>query len=116
MVAIPLDKVNYYKVSKYANVFIFKEFYPITKNVSYYLNKSAYWLRKISLGKIIGGGGGTARAPCAPVSYAHALSYWLQNILFQVLRKTLHKSLPWWFTFNRKTNILKIGSSDPSVS
>ena len=29
-----------------------------------FLDKSAYWVRKISLGKIIGGGG--ARAPCAP--------------------------------------------------
>ena len=38
MVAIPLDKINYNKVSKYANVLIFKEFYPKTKNVSYYLN------------------------------------------------------------------------------
>ena len=37
MVAIPLDKINYKKVSKYANVLIFKEFYPKTKNVSYYL-------------------------------------------------------------------------------
>ena len=36
-----------------------------------FLDKSAYWVRKISLGKIIGGGG--ARAPCAPGSYAHAL-------------------------------------------
>ena len=41
MVAIPLDKINYYKVSKYARVLIFKEFYPKTKNVSYYL-KVAY--------------------------------------------------------------------------
>ena len=38
MVAIPLDKINYNKVSKYANVLNFKEFYPKTKNVSYYLN------------------------------------------------------------------------------
>ena len=38
MVAIPLDEINYNKVSKYANVLIFKEFYPKTKNVSYYLN------------------------------------------------------------------------------
>ena len=38
MVAIPLDKINYNKVSKYAIVLIFKEFYPKTKNVSYYLN------------------------------------------------------------------------------
>ena len=37
MVAIPLDKINYNKVSKYDNVLIFKEFYPKTKNVSYYL-------------------------------------------------------------------------------
>ena len=37
MVAIPRDKINYHKVSKYANVLIFKEFYPKTKNVSYYL-------------------------------------------------------------------------------
>ena len=37
MVAIPLDEINYNKVSKYANVLIFKEFYPKTKNVSYYL-------------------------------------------------------------------------------
>ena len=37
MVPIPLDKINYNKVSKYANVLIFKEFYPKTKNVSYYL-------------------------------------------------------------------------------
>ena len=37
MVAIMLDKINYNKVSKYANVLIFKEFYPKTKNVSYYL-------------------------------------------------------------------------------
>ena len=37
MVAIPLDKINYNKVSNYANVLIFKEFYPKTKNVSYYL-------------------------------------------------------------------------------
>ena len=37
MEAIPLDKINYNKVSKYVNVLIFKEFYPKTKNVSYYL-------------------------------------------------------------------------------
>ena len=35
MVTIPRDKVNYNEVSKYANVLIFKEFYPNTKNVSY---------------------------------------------------------------------------------
>ena len=39
MVAIPLDKINYNKVLKYANVLIFKEFYPKTKNVSYYLKR-----------------------------------------------------------------------------
>ena len=39
MVAIPLDKINYNKVYKYTNVLIFKEFYPQTKNVSYYLNR-----------------------------------------------------------------------------
>ena len=38
MVAIPLDKINYNEVSKYVNILIFKEFYPKTKNVSYYLN------------------------------------------------------------------------------
>ena len=32
MVAISLDKINYNKVSKYANVLIFKDFYPKTKN------------------------------------------------------------------------------------
>ena len=37
MAAIPRDKINYHKVSKYVNVLIFKEFYPKTKNVSYYL-------------------------------------------------------------------------------
>ena len=37
MAAIPLDKINYDKESKYANVLIFKEFYPKTKNVSYYM-------------------------------------------------------------------------------
>ena len=37
MVVILLDKINYNKVSKYANILIFKEFYPKTKNVSYYL-------------------------------------------------------------------------------
>ena len=41
MVAIPLDKVNYNKVSKYDNVLIFKEFYPKTKNVPYYLKLSS---------------------------------------------------------------------------
>ena len=44
MVAIPLDKINYNKVSKYANVIIFKEFYPKTKNVSYYLNDWKKWI------------------------------------------------------------------------
>ena len=38
MVAIVRDKMNYHKVFKYANVLIFKEFYPKTKNVLYYLN------------------------------------------------------------------------------
>ena len=38
MVALPLDKFNQNKVCKYAKVLIFKEFYPKTKNVSYYLN------------------------------------------------------------------------------
>ena len=38
MVAKQLDTINYNKVYKYANVLIFKEFYPKTKNVSYYLN------------------------------------------------------------------------------
>ena len=37
MVAIPLDKIDYNKLSKYANVLILKELYPKTKNVSYYL-------------------------------------------------------------------------------
>ena len=37
MVAIPLDKINHNKVSKYVNVLTFKEFYPKTKFVSYYL-------------------------------------------------------------------------------
>ena len=40
MAAIPRDKINYHKVSKYANVLIFKDFYPKTKNVSYYLKLS----------------------------------------------------------------------------
>ena len=48
MVAILLDKINYNKMSKYANVLIFKEFYPKTKNVSYYLNMSkSSHIRKI---------------------------------------------------------------------
>ena len=38
MEAILLDTISYNKVSKYANVFIFKEFYLNAKNVSYYLN------------------------------------------------------------------------------
>ena len=42
MVAIPHDKINYNKVSKYANVLIFKEFYPNTKNVSYYLKSNMF--------------------------------------------------------------------------
>ena len=37
MTALPCDKINYQKVTKYASVLIFKEFYPKTKNVSYYL-------------------------------------------------------------------------------
>ena len=44
MVAIPLDKINYNKVSKYANVLIFKEVYPKTKNVSYYLKPRSHAL------------------------------------------------------------------------
>ena len=40
MVAIPVDKINYNKVSKNAIVLIFKEFYPKkAKNVSYYLKR-----------------------------------------------------------------------------
>ena len=39
MVAIPQDKINYHKVSKYTIVLIFKEFYPKNKNVSYYINR-----------------------------------------------------------------------------
>ena len=42
MIAITRDKVNYNKGSKYANVLIFKEFYPKTKNVSYYLNSDNF--------------------------------------------------------------------------
>ena len=44
MAAIPRDKINYHKVSEYANVLIFKEFYPKTKNVSYYLNLAGGWI------------------------------------------------------------------------
>ena len=40
MVVLPLDKINYNKVSKYADVLIFQKFYPKTKNVSYYLKVS----------------------------------------------------------------------------
>ena len=40
MVAIPRDKINYHKASKYANVLIFQKIYHKTKNVSYYLNIS----------------------------------------------------------------------------
>ena len=52
MVAIPLDKINYYKVSKYANVLIFKEFYPKTINVSYYLNSVIviHWIASSCIG------------------------------------------------------------------
>ena len=35
MVAIPRDKINYPKASKYVNNLIFKEFYPETKNLSH---------------------------------------------------------------------------------
>ena len=49
MEAIPLDKINYNKVSKYANVLIFKEFYPKTKNVSYYLNIDRSIVHKIMI-------------------------------------------------------------------
>ena len=42
MASIPRDKINYHKVSKYANILIFKELYPKTKNVSYYL-KRTFW-------------------------------------------------------------------------
>ena len=45
MVAITLDEINYNKVSKYANVLIFKEFYPKTKNVSYYLKHAQEQIR-----------------------------------------------------------------------
>ena len=48
MVAIQLDKINYNKVSKYANVIIFKEFYTKTKNVSYYLNMSSEYIHSTS--------------------------------------------------------------------
>ena len=41
MAAITRDKINYHKVSEYANVLIFKEFYPKTKNVSYNLKHFA---------------------------------------------------------------------------
>ena len=44
MVAIPLDKINYNKVSKFVNVLIFKEFYPKTKNVSYYVKVLVEWI------------------------------------------------------------------------
>ena len=47
MVAIPLDKINCNKVSKYANALIFKEFYPKTKNVSYYLNSYVSAILKV---------------------------------------------------------------------
>ena len=36
MEAIPRDKLNYDKLSKEANILIFKEFYPKTQNVSYF--------------------------------------------------------------------------------
>ena len=39
MVAIPLDKINYNKMFKYAKVLYLKELYPKTKNVSYYLKE-----------------------------------------------------------------------------
>ena len=46
-----------------------------------FLHKSAYWVRKISLGKIIGGGG--ARAPCAPPgSYAHVQADWRRSCTY----------------------------------
>ena len=49
MVAIPRDKINYDKVSKYANVLIFKKFYPKTENVSYmYYLKALKILQKYS--------------------------------------------------------------------
>ena len=41
MVAIPRDTINCDKLSKYAYVVIFMEFYPKTKNVSYDL-RSCY--------------------------------------------------------------------------
>ena len=46
MVAVARDKINYHKMSKYANVLIFKEFYPKTKNVSYYLNVKQFFYIK----------------------------------------------------------------------
>ena len=56
MVAILLDTINYNKVSKYANVLIFKEFYPKTKNVSYYLKNAVFkvmdtWIPKQTVKK-----------------------------------------------------------------
>ena len=50
MVAMQLDKINYNKVSKYVNVLIFKEFYPKTKNVSYYLKSGVQGLEGVEGG------------------------------------------------------------------
>ena len=55
MVAIPHDKTNYHKMSKLANVLIFKEFYPKSKNMSFYLKElvaSLYVLRPNMLQKV----------------------------------------------------------------
>ena len=45
MVAMPLDKISYYKVSKYANVLIFKEFYPKTKTCRITLNDLCMYIQ-----------------------------------------------------------------------
>ena len=50
MVAILLYEINYNKVSKYASVLIFKEFYPKTKNVSYYLKYKSLYLVRVTVG------------------------------------------------------------------
>ena len=51
MVTKPRDKINYHKVSKYANALIFKEFYPKTKEVSYYFKCTFVTLGMVSTEK-----------------------------------------------------------------
>ena len=100
-VCIPLDKVNYNKVSKIANVLIFKEFYPKTKRCRITFNLGRKFLCLTPVGTK-----GFKSGICHPYTHRAVKGDWMRRFLEITVSKGWPRAGAWKGTLKNPTKCL----------